>query len=430
MSELRDLDRLEASLGGMGFARHAPVRVDDCDIHATLRPADGETLGRALSALTAGGFAALIRGGGTRMSLGNPPRRADLFLSTEALRGVDVFDSEDGVVHVLGGTPLAALRAEVSSQGCEVPLDPPGDRSTLGGTLATAAIGPRRLAFGSPRDCVLGMEIALGSGERTRCGGRVVKNVTGYDLAKLYTGSFGSLGVIEAAWLRLRPLPERVEVRIAALSSSASMPAGETLEQAIELSRRESARVVALVSPGLTDRWASVGVPESHWLLVSELAGHAAAVDRDLGWMGDRFDSVSAGSDCITVLNELQGDSVQEGSLRARVAVLPSALPSSAAALRSTGAELLIHPGLGLVYALHRIEAGPEEGAWTASMTAIAETAGSAGGAAVFEQVPSHAKRGFDVLGDPGPALPLMRRLKERFDPGGVLNPGRCAGGL
>ena len=103
--------------------------------------------------------------------------------------------------------PLRDVREALAASGWELSLDPPGRDSTVGGCLAAASVGPRALGLGLPRDQVLGLTVSLASGERVRCGGRVVKNVTGYDLNKLYTGSFGSLGVIESAWLRLRAAP-------------------------------------------------------------------------------------------------------------------------------------------------------------------------------------------------------------------------------
>ena len=144
--------------------------------------------------------------GGTRVVLGNPPLRADVRLDLGALRGVLELDRSEGVCHVRGATPLSELREALAGTGWEVPLDV-SDASTVGGALACNAVGPRTHGQGLPRDVVLGLSIAHASGKRTRCGGRVVKNVTGYDLNKLYTGSFGTLGVIVSAWLRLRPRP-------------------------------------------------------------------------------------------------------------------------------------------------------------------------------------------------------------------------------
>jgi glycolate oxidase FAD binding subunit len=198
------LDALGSELTDCALELHDPVPLDGVDIAATLSPRDGESLARAVAAVARAGLAAVPRGDGGHLGLGNPPSRADLFLSTLALSGVLAFEPAEGVCRAGAGTRLSELRRSVEAEGWELPLDGPGS-ATLGGALAAASVGPRSQGYGPARDAVLGLDVVLGSGERTRCGGRVVKNVTGYDLAKLYTGSFGSLGVIESAWLRLRP---------------------------------------------------------------------------------------------------------------------------------------------------------------------------------------------------------------------------------
>ena len=248
---------LHAALGAAAIEAGGDAGLEGVAPCATLHPGDAPALARAVGALAASGLAALVRGGGTHMQLGNPPRRADVVLSTRRLAGVLAFDPGEGVCRVAAGTPLEALRAEVNAGGWELPLDPPGQGSTVGGALAAAAIGPRALGFGLPRDLVLGLDVVLADGTPTRCGGRVVKNVTGYDLAKLYTGSLGTLGVIAAAWLRLRPRPERVLVMEAPLAG-----VDAALGQGLAAARLASARAAALeLAPGGAAR------------LVVELAG-------------------------------------------------------------------------------------------------------------------------------------------------------------
>jgi glycolate oxidase FAD binding subunit len=200
-----DRRALVSALGVESVREHEPLEVDGLRIGVTLAPASVEALGGALRTLRERDLAAIVRGGGTRLGLGNPPRRAACFLSTERLAEVEELDAGRAGPG-RAGTPLTELRAAANARGWELPLDAPGRGSTVGGVLAAAALGPRAQGYGLPRDLVLGLDVVLGDGTLTRCGGRVVKNVTGYDLAKLYTGSLGTLGVI-AAWLRLRPRP-------------------------------------------------------------------------------------------------------------------------------------------------------------------------------------------------------------------------------
>jgi glycolate oxidase FAD binding subunit len=169
-----DREALRKAAGEDALAEGEPVEVDGCALAWTLCPRDGEALGRVLAALAERRLGAVVRGGGSRLGLGNPPRGAALVLSTEALAGVDELDADEGVAHARAGTPLAALRDALADTPWELPLDPPGARSTLGGVLAAAAVGPRHLGWGRPRDLVLGIEVALGDGARARAGGRVV----------------------------------------------------------------------------------------------------------------------------------------------------------------------------------------------------------------------------------------------------------------
>src|SRR5262245_17447215 len=265
-----DLEALPSQLGNaMRF--HDPVAVDGVPVNATIEPQDEDDLAAVLAALGDARCAAIPRGAGTQLGLGNPPQRADCFVSLAAFSQVDQLDASEGVCHAGAGTPLAELRARALEAGWELPLDDAGRGGTLGGALATASLAPRALGFGRPRDVVLGCEVVLADGLRTRCGGRVVKNVTGYDMAKLYTGSLGALGVITGAWLRLRPRAEAVRVL-------ASDDLGD--EEAVELGM-EAARLPTARSCLLSD--------EARGMRATvELAGDVASVDRDAGWLAQR----------------------------------------------------------------------------------------------------------------------------------------------
>jgi len=421
------LARLREAVGAEGLLEHAPLELEGARPELTLAPADGPALGRALGALSELGLAALVRGAGTQLALGNPPRRADLVLSTARLRGIEVLDAEEGVARVRAGTPLSELREAAAACGWEPPLDPLRPEATLGGVLAAGTPGPRGLGFGRPRDAVLGLDTALASGERTRCGGRVVKNVTGYDLAKLYVGSLGTLAVIEAAWLRLRPRPEETRLLVASLASK-GVAAGT------EAARLPSARIVAVANALLAPRL-DPAAPAGHPLALIELAGDASVVAADARELASRLGAASGAPDTLERLREGLSDLPGEAALRARLDVRPSRLAACAAAL--VGAPLLLQPGLASVHVWLPLGEDPQAAGGPGAADAVArafdrlaEAARAGGGRFVVEAAPLRAKLGRDVFGEAPEGLALMQALKQRFDPQGVLNPGRFVGGI
>jgi glycolate oxidase FAD binding subunit len=402
-----DLEGLEALAPKFGSALrfHEPIAIDGVPVAATLAPSDDEALAAALVALGEARCAAIPLGAGTQLGLGNIPRRADCFLSLEAFAGIDELDASEGVCHAGAGTPLADLRARVLEAGWELPIDDAGRGGTLGGALATASVAPRALGFGRLRDVVLGCEVVLADGLRTRCGGRVVKNVTGYDMAKLYTGSLGALGVITGAWLRLRPRAAAVRVL-----ASDDLDDAEAVRLGVDAARLFTARSCLLSD-------------ESRGLRATvELAGDAASVDRDADQLAKSGLRVTT-----PALRDAAATRRYAGlpdTLRFVVSSLPTALAPCVELLREIGAELLVLPGLGLVCA--RAPATSADALFDAS----AQAAQQGLGRFLCELAPPDAKRGRDVFDAPRAEVVLGHALKARFDPGEVLNRGRVAGGI
>jgi len=405
------LQTLARELGqGLESLRHPSVSIDGIAVSFTLRPRDGEALARTLRALGEHGLAAVPVGGGRHLELGNAPRRVDALLCTSHLGGVD-FEAAEGVCHAGAGIRLGALRARVGEAGWEVPLDAPDDAS-VGGAIAAAAIGPRSQGFGAPRDVVLGLEVVLGSGERTRCGGRVVKNVTGYDLPKLYTGACGTLGVIEGAWLRLRPRPARTRVL-----SLPARPATDALARGIGAARLCSARACALQ-----------GRAGDALHGVVELAGADESVERDAQWLTREHGALEADAVLVDRVRAEQHATPAPHGLRFRIPALPTQLPGVLAAL-DPGAEVIVYPGLRLCYAAFALASADDAPGAERGFASAAGAASAALGTFRCESAPPAAKRGRDVFGPIGGEAALVRALKSRFDPHGVLSPGRFAGG-
>lgn len=411
-----DLRALRAVLGDASVREHAPFEIEGVAPEASIEPPDGGALAAALQVMSERGLAVLVRGGGSRLGLGNPLRRADAILSTRRLSGIELLDADEGVVRVLAGTPLATLRDAVREAGWELPLDPPGASTTVGGAIASGALGPRALGFGLVRDVVLGLQVVLGSGERTRCGGRVVKNVTGYDLQKLYVGSFGTLGVIESAWIRLRPRPERV------LLLTALLPR-EQLATALARARQPATRAAVWLEESLASRLDPSGERAPGPRFVIELAGGEPFVEARARELREELGAAPVSPRLLCGARDFQEGAGSSQALRLRVAALASRLPASAERLLEAGAELAVHPGLGLLYAGFEGPAGP-------AVSAARESARSGGGGWRIEAAPLATRSTYKVFGETPASLPLMRSLKAAYDPAGVLNPGRFVGGL
>jgi glycolate oxidase FAD binding subunit len=414
MSAREVLERVEAELGAGALERHEPLEVDAVPVCATLCPEDGAGLARGLGAIARCGAAALPRGGGTHLDLGNLPVRADLLLSTRRLCDVDEFEPAEGVCHARAGTPLRALREAVSAEGWELPLDVPDADATLGGAIASAAVGPRTQAYGLPRDIVLGLEVVLATGARTRCGGRVVKFFNDTATTEIYTGSLGSLGVIEGAWLRLRPAPECARVL-----EAPPAPIDVACARGLDAARRSAVRACALSTAG-----------DAALRCTVELAGDALSVERDAAYLADALAAETAPDAALDAVLHLQRDPPGPRGLRFRLAALPDRLAACAAHLAAAGGRLLIYPGLNLLYVTFALEDGADRAGADRLFHLVAELARASAGELVCEAAPPAAKRERDVFGTDPAALPLLRALKAHFDPDGVLSPGRFAGRL
>ena len=394
-----------------------PERTGGSRLLARVEPSNGEELAECLGVFARCREPVLVTGAGTQLDLGNPARGVSVALSCRRLSGIVELDAADGVVQVSAGTPLAELDREVEAQGWLLPLDPPNRGGTVGGALATATCGPRQRGFGPVRDAVLGMDTVMASGARTRCGARVVKNVTGYDLAKLYVGSLGTLVVMEKVWLRLKPIPASIRVL-----EVDPLDAQEAFGLAVAAGRRSSARAVALVGPEPgTEKKNS-----DHWRLVAEFAGEAAATDADANWLAAGRPAKAGSEASIEAVRVLQGERKPMG-LKARLHLLPGALAAACVDLQAYGARVLAYPEPGVVHASFE-PSGKSTLDWLPGVLGrLEEISVAAGGQWVVEALPEEARADWDVFAGAS-GLALMRSIKERFDPDAILNPGRFAG--
>lgn len=327
--------------------------------------------------------AAVPVGGGRALAMGDPLQRFDIALETRGLDRIIELSQADLTVSVEAGITVEALNAQLATVGQFLPIDPfnaPGH--TVGGVLAAGLSGPLRLRYGSPREFVIGLRVALADGRVASSGGRVVKNVSGYDLTKLHQGAMGSLGVIVAASFKVFPRPLR-EV---------------TLEARPEEPWREAERALALPMPPIALELTSDG------RLLARLAGSTQGVDRmarELGWS--------------EVGPEVWAEHARRGGETwARISVPRARLRALTGRLEHTW---WASPGLGVAH-------------WTGDLDAetirlTRSAAEHAGGSLVLMAAPVELKRQVGAWGTAPPTLAWMRRLRDAFDPGRTLSPGR-----
>lgn len=407
-------------------------------------PSTPEELAAVLKLAGDAGAAVIPRGGGTRLQVGAPPRAADLLLSTRGLQQIIEYEPADLTVTVQAGMVLGELQARLNAEGQFLALDPPSAAgATIGGVVASNASGPLRLAYGSARDLVIGCRVASPDGVLTKAGGRVVKNVAGYDLNKLYTGSFGTLGVIVELSFKLHPLPQRLGTVVAVFDDLDAADA--VVKRVMRSPLNPSALEVLSPSAG-----AAVGldtaIPAGGCALVSLVGGFEKAVERvtrEIAEYGrERGRAEIRGDDeptgrlwgqirALTDASDPQQPVVKIAVPPARSLEVVRTL-ESAAASQGLQVSVLAHAGVGLVYGRFERRAWDEAALdrLAALVREVRQAAREREGSLVVESCPLALKSAVDVWGEIGPSLRLMRALKEQLDPGHVLNPGRFVGGI
>ena len=389
--------------------------IDGMHPSLVLEPEDDEGCVRALALCHEEDLAVVPVGGGTRLPLGNPPSRLDVYLSTRALAGVHDHVEGDLTAVVGAGTTVVDLQRALAPAGQFLPVDPPHpSRATIGGVFALGEPGIRRRPFARPRDLLLGFEAVLADGTKVKSGGRVVKNVSGYELSKLFVGSSGTLAVMTRAYLRLRALPEEVSA-VAAVFRSAT-EAGEAAHRLSLLPLPPEA--TALANPKLSRE---LGY-EEEWMLFLRLEGFREEVSAAIE--GARA-LLPRGAEAIApsvweTLRDFPLTPSGENELFLRGQVSPARTTELAEGWRD-GGPLLAYPDSGLV--LSRTEDGD-------ALPDREERARLSGGNVVIECGPAALKAERDVFGEIPDGFGLMKRIKEKLDPKGILSPGRFVGRL
>ena len=451
------------------LAAHA---VDGVVPSAVVAPDCVESLSATVKMASEQGYTVIPRGGGTKMDFGHPPTRADIVVSLARMNRIVSHEPADQTATAEAGITMAGLQAGLGERGQYLPLDPPhGDAGTLGGALATNASGVLRTSFGTARDMVIGVRVVQADGTIVRSGGRVVKNVAGYDLNKLYIGSLGTLGILAEVNLKLQPLPAAGKMIIGSMPgiSAAAEGAFRVMDSDIMPSFLELADPVtfSLLARGDgVDRGNGAGSGGAQhdegrhgndrtgrgFPLIAGMFGTEETVDWQIG-------------ECERLLREtgaagvirLDGDAYRQAlesmrsfpsgrllprGMQSGMTCRASVTPGEVEALYRLAEERCGHLSVGCGMLSHFASGHVAFVFYGARPFLEADFDGLAGliealraasehhGAFVLEHAPAALKERVGPWGSARGNLRLMEMLKYRFDPNGTLNPGRFVGGI
>ena len=420
-------------LGADGLGSESDQRrfaVDGIEPSWVLLPASASEAESALRAAAEHDLAVVPAGLGARLGIGRPPERLDCVLSTRRMDRIVEHAAADLTVTVEAGATIAAVQDALRPAGQWLPFDPPRPgETTIGGLIAAQAGGPSRQAFGTARESLLGVHAVLADGRRVKSGGRVVKNVAGYDLHKLLVGSFGTLAVLVEATFKLQPLPEAS--RWLSFGASAVEP----------LARTASALAASVLGPRILELLVS---SEREPRLVAGFVGVAEDVEDAARRAVPPAEAAGA---------RLADEPIDEPSLRAaleeigagkelvlragvRRSDLARWIDTALARCRDAGLRVAAHTHAGIgvtrlrVDGVSRESAGHSRESARQLIAALRESALAAGGYLVVENAPVEWKRDLDVWGPPLVRISLLKGIKQTFDPGRRLAPGRFVGGI
>jgi glycolate oxidase FAD binding subunit len=389
--------------------------VDAVPAALVARPRSTEQVSAVLRAAAAYHLSVVPRGRGTKMTWGMPPASAHLVLDVSALDQVLDHAAGDLIVATQAGARLSDVQSAVAEARQRLALDETVAGASIGGTLATNASGSHRLGAGSARDLLIGITVVRADGVVAKAGGRVVKNVAGYDLGKLLIGSFGTLAVITEATFRLHPLP--------AVQRWVSVPVGDPAEA----QRLVQAAVHAQAVPAAIDVEWTTQAGAVHVLLEGRpdgVSGRTASVRGILGETSTASEAPPADGATYPWDTDATGD---DRATALKLTFALSGLHDVLTVVREVGGVFRGSAGTGVAYAA--IASGTPLGDVRTAVERLRSACTRQGGAAVVLDAPAAVKQAVDPWG-PVAAVDLMRRVKDQFDPDHRLAPGRFVGGI
>ena len=395
-------------------------------------PASVEQVRRVIRIASARGLTVVPAGFGAHLGLGAPPSRPFIALSLRSLDRLVDHHPANMTVTAQAGLSVAALQAAVAGSGQWLPVDPPLPAATsVGGLISANLSGPFRFSQGTVRDLLIGVTVARPDGALAKSGGRVVKNVAGYDLGKLYCGALGTLGVVVEATFKLRTLPEATAV---ARITCAGLARAQSLLEGI---------LAAPLEPSFIELLA--GFPETgagHVVVVGfggpreDVADQSATLRRLLDG-ADRLEELEAAEKEAVIAELRDARALGEAFLALKASVLPARVTAFMRTLEeegdSSGLTMAVqaHAGNGIIHVRVSRPTAPDPRTQArVTVDRLRAEAAGLGGTLVVERAAPEVKPGLDLWGGDIQGLALMKRIKQTLDPGGILSPGRFVDGI
>jgi glycolate oxidase FAD binding subunit len=439
------LDTLRAIVGPTNVLTGielSPYVVEGRTPEAAVFPGSIEEVAAVVAVATEARWPLTPWGGGTAVSVGMPAARAGLVLGLGRMSRVLEHEPGDLTATVEAGLTMNALQAALRRRGQWLSLDPTdADRATVGGVLATSASGPRRHLYGTARDLLIGVTVVTADGAVVKGGGKVVKNVAGYDLPKLFIGSYGTLGIIVEATVKLRPLPDHerlVAIRFDRLKDAGvaarAIMASDLIPNAIDLLDAAAAGSAGVAAGTPAPGTAVLGVG---------FDGLREQVDWQCAELA-RLAQAYSGGDVEPLAPETWprlAAAARSAFSAVAAAMVFAVTPSQVAETMEHGAGMARSRGLQSAWAAHagvgvvRAAIAPDvalrdPAAIAAVLTEWRELARAGAGHATLEWAPLALKSEVPVWDDPGAAGRIMERIKAQLDPHNILNPGRFVAGI
>ncbi|MBT4125441.1 MAG: FAD-binding oxidoreductase [Chloroflexi bacterium] len=400
------------------------------------RPENLEQVSEILAAVTKAGHSAIPWGGGTRIGVGNIPTSYDTALDLSMFKGEIEHEPGDMTVVANAGVTIGTLNDLLAKEGQRLPFEVRNPaQATVGGSVASNAPGHRQSSTGGIRDWVIGMQIVLADGTVTKSGGRVVKNVQGYEMHRLNTGAFGTLGIVSQAAFKLLPLPPEQQTIIVWFDSrETAQDVGMSFVNGLFMPEATSLISGPLANKTVEAAGESASTDES-WALLVRLGGGIRSIERQVNEVVGAAGSNSATG--YAVLSDVAAsaawsaldDAETNADLSVRMTSLPVATMNAAHSIRSSSKQNNVSTICDLGFgALTVLVSSSDESHQPNTTNSILAEIEKHPASYVIEKCALNVKQSVDVFSDVGSSIALMKRIKSQYDPSNTLNPGRFAG--